>query len=98
MDVEYLEDRSQWFKLSKLYEALNNEAVVTADMTASQFWTQAHKVLKPFERIYIRNNSFYSQYPRTAVVHYKIDNLVDILEYLNNHGIINCEQLISEFR
>ena len=98
LNAEYLEDKSKWFKLSKLYEFLNKEGVTPDCMTSSQFWTRAHKVLRPFERIYIKTISSYSQYPSTAVVHYKMDDLVDILEYLTNQGVINCQELIDELR
>ena len=98
LDVEYLEDGSQWFKITKCYKALDKEGLIPNGMTVKQFWTKAHKSLTSFERIYIKTISFYSQYPNAAIVHYKVDDLVDILEQLNNHCIINCTQLIKEIK
>lgn len=98
LDVEYLEDKSQWFKLSKLYAILNSEGVIPDGMTGTQFWMNAHKMLKSFEPIYIKTINPYSQYPSTAVLHYKVDYLVDILKHLTNQHFIDCDQLINELQ
>lgn len=98
LDVEYLEDKSQWFKLSKLYAILNSEGVIPDGMTGAQFWTNAHKMLKSFEPIYIKTINPYSQYPSTAVLHYKVEHLVGILQHLTSQQVINGERLISELQ
>ena len=98
LDLEYLEDKSQWFKLTKLYTILNGEGVIPDGMTVRQFWTGAHKMLKSFEPIYIKTVNSYSQYPSTVVLHYKVDYLVDILKHLTNQHFINGNQLISELQ
>lgn len=98
LNVEYIENGSQWFKMSKLYKILNDEGVIPDGMTGLQFWMNAHKMLKSFEPIYIKTINPYSQYPNTAVLHYKVDYLVDILKYLTNQRLINCNQLISELQ
>lgn len=96
LDVEYLEDKSQWFKLSKLYVVLDKKGLIPEKMTVRTFWTRAHKELKSFERIYIKTIRLYTQFPNTAVVHYRVDDLIDILKHLNNQKIIYCEELINE--
>ena len=98
LDLEYLEDKSQWFKLTKLYTILNSEGALPDGMTVRQFWTGAHKMLKSFEPIYIKTVNSYSQYPSTVVLHYKVDYLVDILKHLTNQHFINGNQLISELQ
>lgn len=98
LNVEYIENGSQWFKLSRLYKILNDEGVIPDGMTGAQFWMNAHKMLKLFEPIYIKTINPYSQYPNTAVLHYKVEYLVDILKYLTNQRLINCNRLISELQ
>lgn len=98
LDIVTLEDGTKWFKLSKLYHALECRGAIPDDLSDRKFWTNAHKRLGQFEHIYIRTISPYTRYPNVAIIHYKEDDLVDILKQLNTEGVIQCDQLIEDLK
>lgn len=98
LDVVALEDGTNWFKLSKLYHALEHRGVIPNDLSDRKFWINAHKRLEPFEHIYIRTINPYTRYPNVAVIHYKEDDIVEILKQLNIKGVIQCDQLIEDLK
>ena len=91
-----MEDKTNWFKLSKLYHALERRSAISDDLSDRKFWTNAHKRLKQFEHIYIKTINPYTRYPNVAIIHYKVDDLVDILKQLNIEGVIQGDQLIGD--
>lgn len=98
LEPEMLEDGTTWFKLSKLYNALDGRGTIPDDMSDRKFWTNAHKRLEQFEHIYIKTINPYTKYPNVAVIHYKITDLKNILNCLNTEGIIHAERLIEKLQ
>lgn len=98
LDVVKLEDGTSWFKLSKLYHALESRGAISDDLSDRKFWTNAHKRLKQFDHIYIKTINPYTRYPNVAIIHYKEDDLVEILKQLNIEGVIQCDQLIEDLK
>jgi hypothetical protein len=98
LEPEMLEDGTTWFKLSKLYNALDGRGTIPDDMSDRKFWTNAHKRLEQFEHIYIKTINPYTKYPNVAVIHYKVMDLKNILNCLNTEGIIHAEQLIEKLQ
>jgi hypothetical protein len=98
LEPEMLEDGTTWFKLSKLYNALDGRGTIPDDMSDRKFWTNAHKRLEQFEHIYIKTINPYTKYPNVAVIHYKVTDLKNILNCLNTEGIIHAEQLIEKLQ
>ncbi len=96
LESERIEDESAWFKLSKLYHALKSQNAIPEGVSDRRFWTQAHKVLKTFESIYIKTINPYSKYPNVAIVHYRIDDLEAILKQLVGANIIQQTPFINE--
>lgn len=98
LEPETLEDGTTWFKLSKLYNALERRDTIMDNMSDRKFWTNAHKRLEQFTHIYIKTINPYTKYPNVAVIHYKITDLKNILNCLNTEGIIHAERLIEKLQ
>ena len=98
LEPETLEDGTTWFKLSKLYNALERRDTIIDNMSDRKFWTNAHKRLEQFTHIYIKTINPYTKYPNVAVIHYKITDLKNILNCLNTEGIIHAERLIEKLQ
>ena len=80
--IEDLQHKGLWFKLSKLYTALENRKVLPKDLTAQSFWNSVNPKLKDFDYVYIVKPYDYSKYPNIAVRHYKVEDLPAIMRRL----------------